>query len=290
MRIKRLLTLTVAAIVMALISLVGIVTATNSTVVVTPTSPNGWTEQHATCGATATGSQSYVQGPENPPEGTGSHQFQIGPDGDSFEAIRNSSLNGVKLSDITALSYSTYVQQFGSGGQAPYIILNIDWDNNGTLDDQLFFEPVYQNGTYSGDPVPNQCGSNPACVVTGEWQEWDALIGGWWTETGGPPLVTLQSYIAAHPDARVLKTTSGLGSFRIATGCGGAAWANFIGNVDAVIIGFNGNTTTYDFELYNAPTSAAQCKNGGWQTFNPNRTAGPFKNQGDCIQYVNTGK
>jgi hypothetical protein len=35
------------------------------------------------------------------------------------------------------------------------------------------------------------------------------------------------------------------------------------------------------------PTSANQCKNGGWQTFNTPRT---FKNQGDCIQYVNTGK
>lgn len=35
------------------------------------------------------------------------------------------------------------------------------------------------------------------------------------------------------------------------------------------------------------PTNADQCKNGGWQTFNTPRT---FKNQGDCIQYVNTGK
>ena len=35
------------------------------------------------------------------------------------------------------------------------------------------------------------------------------------------------------------------------------------------------------------PTTANQCKNGGWQTFNTPRS---FKNQGDCIQYVNTGK
>jgi Right handed beta helix region len=35
------------------------------------------------------------------------------------------------------------------------------------------------------------------------------------------------------------------------------------------------------------PTSANQCKNDGWKTFNNPRT---FKNQGDCIQYVNTGK
>jgi hypothetical protein len=35
------------------------------------------------------------------------------------------------------------------------------------------------------------------------------------------------------------------------------------------------------------PTTANQCKNDGWKTFNNPRT---FKNQGDCIQYVNTGK
>jgi hypothetical protein len=35
------------------------------------------------------------------------------------------------------------------------------------------------------------------------------------------------------------------------------------------------------------PTSKADCKNGGWQRFSfPNS----FKNQGDCIQFVNTGK
>jgi nitrous oxidase accessory protein NosD len=34
------------------------------------------------------------------------------------------------------------------------------------------------------------------------------------------------------------------------------------------------------------PTNANQCKNDGWKTFNTPRT---FKNQGDCIQYVNTG-
>ncbi len=34
------------------------------------------------------------------------------------------------------------------------------------------------------------------------------------------------------------------------------------------------------------PTSADQCKNGGWATFNNPS----FKNQGQCIQYVNTGK
>ncbi len=35
------------------------------------------------------------------------------------------------------------------------------------------------------------------------------------------------------------------------------------------------------------PTNTNQCKNGGWANYNFPRT---FKNQGDCIQFVNTGK
>jgi hypothetical protein len=35
------------------------------------------------------------------------------------------------------------------------------------------------------------------------------------------------------------------------------------------------------------PTSKEQCKQGGWRSFTVPRT---FKNQGDCIQFVNTGK
>jgi hypothetical protein len=35
------------------------------------------------------------------------------------------------------------------------------------------------------------------------------------------------------------------------------------------------------------PTKKEQCKNGGWMTFTIPRK---FKNQGDCIQFVNTGK
>lgn len=37
-----------------------------------------------------------------------------------------------------------------------------------------------------------------------------------------------------------------------------------------------------------SPTDKNQCKHGGWKKYaGPD---GPFKNQGDCIQFVNTGK
>jgi len=46
-------------------------------------------------------------------------------------------------------------------------------------------------------------------------------------------------------------------------------------------------TTLLNGLMVGPPTSKDQCKNGGWQAFN---VPGAFKNQGDCIQFVNTGK
>jgi hypothetical protein len=40
---------------------------------------------------------------------------------------------------------------------------------------------------------------------------------------------------------------------------------------------------------YSCPTDKDQCKNGGWKSLIA-ATGQPFKNQGDCVSYVNTGK
>lgn len=43
------------------------------------------------------------------------------------------------------------------------------------------------------------------------------------------------------------------------------------------------------FSPYDQPQNKDECKKNGWQGLT--RADGtPFKNQGDCIQYVNTGK
>jgi hypothetical protein len=41
-------------------------------------------------------------------------------------------------------------------------------------------------------------------------------------------------------------------------------------------------------EVILKPTVKDQCKNDGWRNYQGSK--GPFKNQGDCIQFVNTGK
>lgn len=289
---RRLLILMTTVAALAAVPFVAALASSSTTYVVTPTSLQGWQISGDPGTAVA-----FVDGPATPPLGSGSLEFRIPANGDLFANLRQPNYAGTRLNSLTALSYSTYVQQ-NVFGQAAYLILNIDNDGDGVADDRLFFEPVYQNGAYPlfpGDTgtVPNQCGTNPNCVDLNRWQTWDALAGGWWSlndGTFGPPLRTIPGYVAAHPNATIVNREDGLGGVRIAAGGGAGAWDNFIGNADAFTIGVNNNDKTYNFELHSAPTSAAQCKNGGWQGFNPNRAAGPFKNQGDCIQYVNTGK
>jgi Calx-beta domain/Right handed beta helix region/Domain of unknown function (DUF4214) len=217
----------------------------NGDIIVRQTSLQGWNQQHSTCGAAGTGSQNFVVGPGTPPLGEGSLQFLIGSNGDSFETVRTADFNNKRIDALTTLAYNTYVTQDGSGGQAAYLLLSIDFNGDNTLDDQIFFEPVYQSAAF----FP----SNPqGPLVVGSWQQWDALHGGWWSLNNiagagpGTNVKSLTQYLAAQPNARILNTATG--GFRIATGCGAGAWDNFNGNTDALSVGVTGANSRYDFE------------------------------------------
>lgn len=57
--------------------------------------------------------------------------------------------------------------------------------------------------------------------------------------------------------------------------------AGLAGYYDNVVIEQTSDTTVYDFEA--SPASKDDCKKGGWAAFG-------FKNQGECIKFVNTDK
>ncbi len=215
-------------------------------VTVTPSAPNGWTF-NTTAGAGTVAPASYLApGFETPPLGIGSVHLAVGNEGGAAAQARNTLYAGTLLSSLTELSYSTFTDVDGSGSQAPYLILLIDQNNDGTVDDQLFFEPVYQTGAYSGDPVPNQ-----GTLTPGQWQTWNAMVGGWWSLdalTFGPPLVTLSTYIAANSNARIVNSSTGLGGVRIVTGFGSGAWDNFVGAADNFVINDGLGQDVYDFE------------------------------------------
>lgn len=249
--------------------------AAQTTVTVYPADEDGWAQNSAHCaGGTSTGSQQFELGPAVPPMGTGSREFRIGADGNSFEEYRQGGYDGTRLDALTELSYWTYVES-NVDRQAVYIILNVDQNGDGTVDDLLFFEPVYQSGNPS---LPEQ-----GAVVLNTWQNWDALAGGWWSLNSGCGLTpgapaTLATYLTCFPNAVIENGTSGLGGVRLATGCGGASWVGFVGNADAFTIGVSGTSVTYDFEAV-APAGAGPDITG------TKEVAGNF-NQGGTVTYT----
>jgi hypothetical protein len=96
-----------------------------------------------------------------------------------------------------------------------------------------------------------------------------------------------------------------IGSFSGLTGLAGSAANTFANPVGiggslttATLIHFSGAgrvqvnsqiSTTNNVVPTNVPTNKDQCMNGGWATLMRSDGSG-FKNQGDCIQFVNTGK
>ncbi len=227
---------------------------------VSPTNLQGWQIQVTTSAtATPTPSVTFVNGPATPPLGTGSVEFRIGANGNDAAQLRHPGYAGTLLpnptpqapaaNELSSLSYSTYTQQDGSGGQAPYIILQIDTDGDAGIEDLLFFEPVYQSAAF--------CPSNPQpALVTGQWQTWDAYNGCWYSVFGtagsgpGTNTKTLRQISAALPPTSVIANSSpsGLGGVRLVTGFGAGAWDNYIGNADAFRIGVGANDTVYNFD------------------------------------------
>jgi CSLREA domain-containing protein len=218
-------------------------------ITVLPSSLNGWVR---TTSGTAT--TNFVHGPATPPLGVGSGELSVGSDGDSGAQFRQTLYNGTLLSDVTALTYSTYTSIDTTappiGDQTIYIILNIDKDGNGTLDTLLFFEPEFQHGYTTA--VPDQ-GDN----VLNTWQTWDARVGGWYAinSADGNPVFAgagsnvepLDNFNAAFPAARINNSAT-TGSVRLVAGFGAGSWDNFVGNVDNFQISINAAKTIYDFE------------------------------------------
>ncbi|HEX8709686.1 MAG TPA: hypothetical protein VF723_15710 [Pyrinomonadaceae bacterium] len=174
-----------------------------------------------------------------------------------------------------------------------------------------------RNGTWwSTVTVPGFCNPNgPASCAGQQFFNLNSFLAVY------PDTTIVTTYISGNSRADLYGT-----QFVGGQNSAGAPWANFDGNVDAFRIVLNdGNGTAYNFEAVNPdddgdgiadtcdadstagpdfdhdgvidgsgcdeevgpPTAASQCKNGGYKNFNAPHT---FKNQGDCIQYVNAGK
>jgi len=226
----------------------------------------------------AAGNGTFRTGPATPPLGIGSFET-VTPTGADKATLFNFDHVGTRLADINQMGYSTYRTSGASPNQVPSINIQVDI-NGGTLNPgeftTLVFEPVYN--------------TSQGAIVDGVWQTWDAYNGGqavWWSTRPIPGVcafncfVTWSQIVAANPNATIL------GGYGINQGSGNPA---LTAASDALTFGTtDGECVTYDFEPFRVATTKDSCKNGGWK--NVKRADGTtFKNQGDCIQYVNTGK
>lgn len=213
-----------------------------STVLVTPTDPNGWFFYQET----PTGSGTFVYGPSSPPLGGGSAQLTV--DGAGGELFGTFAFVGTRLDAITSLAYSTY-RSSGSAALAPSLQFDIEIDATTTAwHGRLVYEPYYSH-----------------TISTGVWQTWNpqdnASPGNWWF-TGAPGNAvcsistpcTWAGVLAAFPNASIRSAGPNTGTTLFKAGGG---WSGgFVGSVDAFSIGVNNVVTTYDFELpFTVPTT-----------------------------------
>jgi hypothetical protein len=220
--------------------------AVASTIVVDPASMGNWTFQQD---SGLSGAGSFVAGPGTPPLGQGSAQLSES-DPASSEILFNYLTNvGTPLSNISALSYQSYVVSSpGSSAQSPALTFNVVSNSSASsYEGRLTFEPYYTN-----------------TITAGGWQLWDAINNGadwWFSDTGVTGVFnngctisapcTWAQVLADYPNVEINNSFGGFG-FKV-----GSGWTPFVGNVDDFSITVSGDTTTYDFEPALVPEPAS---------------------------------
>jgi hypothetical protein len=231
------------------------------------------------------GTGTFENGPATPPLGTGSFELRTITNPEKVQLLTDD-YAGTALADIDGLSYASYRDPASTGFIAGTTALNLRVDTNAdTVADRYFvFEPYQDLGN--------------AAVQTGVWQTWDAIRGGaarWWVSGPANPCsqntpCTWTTLLATFPGATIQE---GADAFRGSLGFNqGSFNSGTISNADALSVTVGDDTTVYDFELdadgdgtpdTAPPTDKDQCKKGGYESFNNPS----FRNQGQCVSYVN---
>jgi len=246
--------------------------AANATTV-TPQNMDGWMFVDDTNNSTVTATGHMITGPANPPLGIGSAELETTSSADG-QALMKNAYAGQKLSNLTTLTYSTYVKA-GNNTIAPSVQFSVDKDVTDGLNNwqgRVVFEP-YLNGT----------------VTDGQWQQWSAVNGKWWLTKPSAfgdicaqsSPCTLNDLITAFPNIGVNGGVNAQILFKA-----GSGWTTqFVGDVDALTVSFGSNSTTYDFEPYQVVSTTDQCKNNGYKNVRDSNGQ-EFKNQGQCVSWV----
>jgi len=214
--------------------LVAIPVTAQTTVVVYPGDMGTW----AFLEEITTGSGEMTVGPGMVPAGLGSAHLIVDDTGRMI--LGTTDFGGTPFAVITQLDYSTYRAVPSGGVLANTLQFNVDYDltdGDNSWQGRLLFEPYHTGATIPGTT----------------WQTWDTMTAGagWWA-TGAPGNTscpqsspcTWAEVLAAFPDAGIHASLPG-----VLLKAGGGWPGGFDGNVDALVIGINGTTTTFNFEL-----------------------------------------
>ena len=175
-----------------------------------------------------------------------------------------SSLPGQPLAAATTKVSFDYAADTGTtaSGGSPRISIGIDEDGNGTRESYAFVDTL---GCNNGSPNNGTLSfSDPTCTVS---------YFGPAAPAGGESWVNWTAFATAHPTWKISM--------------------NSTGDVPFVIVDQPGRWTVTNVHLgevvANVASDKEKCKKGGWMDLT-RADGSTFKNQGDCIQYVNTGK
>jgi hypothetical protein len=191
----------------------------------------------------------FVEGPGNPPLGSGSLEMGTTASQDKAQLFNYDHI-GTLLADIGGITYATYRHSSSTNPPAQYPAINIEVDyvGDGSSYTTLVWEPIYAYGQ-----------SN---LAVDTWQTWDTMApsqtgfdGGWWSTKDIPGVcafncfVDWETIVQNNPNAKI---KYGFG-VNVGSGWNGV----FTGAVDALTLIVNDETTTYDFEPVAPPTGKA---------------------------------
>jgi hypothetical protein len=190
-----------------------------------------------------------------------------------FGVVGVSPATPIAWAGFDTLSADYNVTDDDCGGGSPRFQVGVDTTGDGLSDGTVHI-------AFGPSPAFTDCAAG--------WQTTGNLIGNNdagrydYSAFGGSPSTTYANAPASVQNGQVVRVSIAVdGSWNAAATNGDGEQTVLVDNVDV-----DGHVTTFD---PNTPSSKDACKNGGWQSLE-RADFSPFKNQGDCIQYVNTGK
>lgn len=219
---------------------------------------------------------------EVPVEGDwGAYGFELTiPDGETAKARAMTDLyNGIPLADLEEVTYSTYIESAWSEGYGPSINVMIDPANDVDGEPDDFVTLVWE---------ANKAGHT---IEEDTWQDWSTTggTGGWWSPSIRPFSSPTPGSNANPAQLDAFVDLYGADSEIIGFAVNVGRHPEMTSYVDGVGVTADGVTRTYDFEAFRVATSKDECKKGGWQDVR-RADGSAFRNQGECIRYVNTGR